>query len=453
MIEKKGKSIIFSLFFFILTLQFLFFPYSSAEALDVKKKTLPNGLKVIHVERPYLPIVVMNLAIMASPLNEPEEKAGLAHLTSTMLTEGTSKRSSTAISEEIEFLGASLAASAGSDYTTLSLSILKKDLEKGFEIFSDVLINPIFPEEELKRKKELLKGSLRQTEEDPSFLASRAFIKEVFGSHPYGRLITGTIETIDKIERDDLVNFYKKYYLPENAFLVVAGDITSGELDRLFDKYLKDWKKETGQNIKGDKVFEIPEKKKKTILINKDITQANILFGHLGVSRDNPDYYAIAVMNYILGGGGLTSRLMKTIRDEMGLTYSIFSSFNSNKLTGQFEVEVQTKNESAGVVVKEIINQIKKIKTGPVSDQELEDAKAFLTGSFPRRLETTRRIVDFLSAVEFYNLGDDYIQKYPEYIRSVTKEDILRVANKYLDTENYILVIVGNEKKINLSDF
>jgi zinc protease len=453
MIEKKGKNIVFSLCLFILTLQFLFFPYSSAEALDVKRRTLPNGLKVIHAERSYLPIVVMNLVIMASPLNEPEEKAGLAHLTSAMLTEGTKKRSSSEISDEIEFLGTSLSASTNSDYTTLSLSILKKDIEKGFEIFSDVLINPTFPEEELKRQKELLKGSLRQREEDQSFLASRAFIKEIFGSHPYGRLITGTIETIDKIERDDLINFYKKYYLPENAFLVVAGDITSGELDRLFDKYLKDWKKETEQNIKEDKVFEISEKKKKTILINKDITQANILFGHIGVSRDNPDYYAIAVMNYILGGGGLTSRLMKTIRDEMGLTYSIFSSFSSNKLSGQFEVEVQTKNESAGVVVKEIINQIKKIKTEPVSDQELEDAKAFLTGSFPRRLETTRRIVDFLSAVEFYNLGDDYIQKYPEYIRSVTKEDILRVANKYLDTENYILVIVGNEKKINLSDF
>ncbi len=453
MIEKKGKNIVFSLCLFILTLQFLFFPYSSAEALDVKRRTLPNGLKVIHAERSYLPIVVMNLVIMASPLNEPEEKAGLAHLTSAMLTEGTKKRSSSEISDEIEFLGTSLSASTNSDYTTLSLSILKKDIEKGFEIFSDVLINPTFPEEELKRQKELLKGSLRQREEDPSFLASRAFIKEIFGNHPYGRLITGTIETIDKIERDDLINFYKKYYLPEKAFLVVAGDITSEELDRLFDKYLKDWKKETEQNIKEDKVFEISEKKKKTILINKDITQANILFGHIGVSRDNPDYYAIAVMNYILGGGGLTSRLMKTIRDEMGLTYSIFSSFSSNKLSGQFEVEVQTKNESAGVVVKEIINQIKKIKTEPVSDQELEDAKAFLTGRFPRRLETTRRVVDFLSAVEFYNLGDDYIQKYPEYIRSITKEDILRVANKYLDTENYILVIVGNEKKINLSDF
>ena len=143
---------------------------------------------------------------------------------------------------------------------------------------------------------------------------------------------------------------------------------------------------------------------------------------------------------------------MKTIRDEMGLTYSIFSSFSSNKLSGQFEVEVQTKNESTDIVVKEILNHIRRIKTEPVSDQELEDAKAFLTGSFPRRLETTRRIVDFLSAVEFYNLGDDYIQRYPEYIRSVAKEDIMRVANKYLDTENYILVIVGDKKKINLSD-
>lgn len=156
-------------------------------------------------------------------------------------------------------------------------------------------------------------------------------------------------------------------------------------------------------------------------------------------------------MNYILGGGGFASRLMKVVRDEMGLTYSIYSSFSGNKEPGQFEVEVQTKNESAGTVIKEILKQINKIKTETVTNQELKDAKAYLTGSFPRRLETSRRIADFLAAVQFYNLGDDYIEKYPDYISRVTKEDILRVAKKYLNSENYILVIVGNKKKMDLS--
>jgi zinc protease len=143
---------------------------------------------------------------------------------------------------------------------------------------------------------------------------------------------------------------------------------------------------------------------------------------------------------------------MKTIREEMGLTYSIYSSFTANMESGHFEIEVQTKNENASTVIKEIINHIEKIKKEPVSEQELEDAKSFLIGSFPRRLETTKRVTEFLSAVEFYNLGDDYMEKYPKYIQNVTLEDVLRVAKKYLNTDNFVLVVVGNKKNLRLPD-
>jgi len=170
------------------------------------------------------------------------------------------------------------------------------------------------------------------------------------------------------------------------------------------------------------------------------------------LSRDNPDYYDVVVMNYLLGGGGFASRLMKVVRDQMGLTYSIHSSFSANKEPAEFSVEVQTKNESAHIVIKEILKQIHTIRTQHVSDQELEDAKAFLIGSFPRRLETSRRITDFLSVVEFYNLGDDFINKYPKYISNVTKESIQKAALKYLDPDNYILVIAGKKEKLNLTD-
>jgi zinc protease len=189
-------------------------------------------------------------------------------------------------------------------------------------------------------------------------------------------------------------------------------------------------------------------REKKIVVIDRDITQANIIIGHRGISRDNPDFYAVSVMNYILGGGGFASRLMTTVRDEMGLTYSIHSSFRGRKEPGKFEVVVQTKNEFAGIAVKEILAQMNTIRKEPITDEELEDAKLFLTGSFPMRLETSRRIADFLAVKEFYNLGDDYIEKYPEYINSVTKEDVLRVAQKYLDPENYVLVIVGNKDRL-----
>ncbi len=301
-------------------------------ALDIAKQTLPNGLKVFHSERKNLPIVVLTLLIKTSSLNETDEKAGTASLTAKLLTEGTTNRSSIQISEEIDFLGASIGAGANKDYTTVSLGVLKKDLQKGFELFADILLKPSFPEEELKRKKEQLKGMLKRQEDEPGFLADKAFIREVFGSHPYGRLSEGSVESIDKITRKDLADFYRANYRPDNALLTVAGDISKTELDALIDRYLKSW---TVAEVAAPSTHKAPENIQrnapKVVIIDKNITQANIILGHAGISRENPDYYAVSVMNYILGGGGFASRLMKIVRDDMGLAYSIHSSFASNK--------------------------------------------------------------------------------------------------------------------------
>jgi zinc protease len=283
-----------------------------------------------------------------------------------MLTEGTTKRSAAKISEDIEFLGASLDATTTSDFTTVSLSVMKKDVEKGFELFSDVLLHPVFQEDELKRKKELIKGALRQREEDPAFVANRAFIKEVFGNHPYGRLVEGSVESVERLQRNDVMNFYRTYYAPNNAILSVVGDLTPGELDALINKYLSGWEKgaQRPEKTPGEKSATalLAPSAIKPVTIDRDISQANIILGHIGITRSDPDYYAVQVMNYILGGGGFASRLMRVIRDERGLTYGINSSFVGNKEPGQFEVEVQTKNESAQVVVDEIVKQIEQMR-------------------------------------------------------------------------------------------
>ncbi len=421
---------------------------TDVHALDVKRTVLPNGLTVLHSERHNLPIVMVTLFVKASPLDEPDDKAGLANLTAELLTEGTKRRRAADISDEIEFIGASLDASTGSDYISVTLSILKKDVEKGFDLFSDVLLNPVFPQEELDRKRELIKGSLRQREEDPSFLAERAFKKEVFGEHPYGRLVEGTVETIGKINREDLRRFHSDYYLPNNSILSVVGDLTSDELNSLIKRYLGTWYKGSIPVGKKNGITEL--KAKKVIKIDRDLTQANIVLGHLGISRDNPDYYAVSIMNYILGGGGFSSRLMQSIRDEMGLAYDVHSFFVSNKEHGVFQAGVQTRNESANTAIDEILKQMRRIRTESVTDHELSDAKTYLTGSFPRRLDTNRKIADFLASGEFYNLGPDYIERYPDYINSVTKEDVLRVARKYLDPERLVVVVVANQSKANI---
>ncbi len=419
--------------------------FTDVYALNANKKILASGLTVLHSEKHNIPVVMVTMIVKASPLNEPKEKAGLANLVAELLDEGTKSRKSSEISEEIEFIGASLGASASGDYTTITLSVLKKDADKGFELFSDIILNPLFLQEELDRKRELIKGSLKQREEDPSFVAGRAFNKEVFGEHPYARLVEGSVETISAITREDLMMFHSKHYVPNNAILSVVGDVTPGDLNSLIKKYLGAWQL---AEMPEKQINPMPEEKtKKFIKIGKDVKQATIIIGHLGVSRDNPDYYALSVMNYILGGGGLSSRLMQKIRDDMGLAYDVHSFFMPNKEKGAFQAGAQTKNESANTVIAELLKQIEMIREEAVSDQELADAKSYLTGSFPRRLETSRKIADFLANVEFYNLGLDYAEKYPLYINAATKEDVLRVAKKYLDPENFVLIVVADQEK------
>jgi zinc protease len=419
------------------------------DALEIRRTVLPNGMTVLHVERHSLPIVMATLLVKAGPFDELAEKAGLANLTAKLLTEGTEKRKAADISEEIEFIGASLNVSVNSDYTLVHLSVLKKDVEKGFEIFSDILLHALFPDEEVSRNKDLIKGSLRQSEEEPSFIAERAFRKAVFDDLPYGRIPSGSVETIDRITRDDIKGFYSAFYKPSNAILSIVGDINDEELKSLTGRFLSSWRP---AEVKKPQYDHNASGKKRTILIERDLTQANVIIGHEGIRREDPDYYAVSVMNYILGGGGFSSRLMQSVRDEMGLAYDIHSFFTPHKEAGLFQVGFQTKNESAKDVIFEISRQIERMREEPVSDQELEDAKAYLTGSFPLRLETSRKTADFLAAIEFYGLGLDYVEKYPGYIRSISKEGVLRAARKHLDPGRLVTVMVGRLSKTGITE-
>jgi zinc protease len=424
----------------------------AADALDIKKERFEGGLTVVHVKQHELPIVSSILLIKASPLQEDKSLSGTANMTAKMLLEGTAKRKATDISQQMDFIGGSLETSAGDDFTTISLSVLKKDVETGFDIFSDILTHPAFSDKELTRRKTLLAGYLKKMEEEPSYIAGREFQKKLFGDFAYGRQITGDVESIGRISRSDLVKFYETWYRPDNAILVVVGDLTREELSGLIGKYLSNWKAPGSKTLPKVSGQMIPPKNVKPLveIIDMDVSQANIVMGHEGISRNNPDYYAVQIMNYVLGGGGFVSRLMKIIRDEKGLTYSIFSSFSGNRYPGRFEIEVQTKNESAGQVIEETRRQIRRIVAEGVTDEELRDAKDFLVGSFPRRIETGRKVTAFLTSVEFFELGDDYIDKYRDYILKVTKEDVLKAARKYLHEENLIIVIAGNRKKLKL---
>ncbi len=409
------------------------------------REVLPNGMVLLHEQRSALPIVRVVLAIRAGSIAEPAEKAGLANLTADLLNEGTKRRSSKEISGDIEFVGGELGTAGGADYITVTLSVLKKDVDLGFDLLSDIILNPVFSEDEIKRKKAVIISSIMQQKEEPGIVASKAFKKAVFGIHPYGRPVEGTEESLNAITRRDIVDFHGEYYVPNNAILSVVGDITKEELRQLLDRYFKGWERK-----------DVPEKPlpvpaplsaPEIIKIDKDLTQANIILGHLGIGRENPDFYAVSVMNYILGGGGFASRLMDNIRDNKGLSYDVHSFFSANKYGGSFQAGLQTKNRTANTAISEILKEMDRIRTKQVTDKELSDAKSYLTGSFPLRIDSNSKIASFLIGVEFYNLGLDFVDKYKQLIESVTKDDVLRVAKKYLDTKAYVLVVVGNTKQ------
>ncbi|MBP8984139.1 MAG: insulinase family protein [Syntrophobacterales bacterium] len=412
----------------------------------VERFVLPNKLKVIVAEEHSLPFATLQLLVDSGSRKDPPGKEGLARLTAQGLLLGTEKRTAEAINRELDFLGASLGAAAGPDYAVLSLRVLKKDLDRGFDLFMDVLTRPVFPADEVGREVEKTLAAIQSEEDQPDVVAEKAFQKELYLSG-YGHPAEGTKESLPTVVRGDVERFYRENYFPNNAILVVAGDVTVAEVRARLLPLLDAWKAGDGVAVPFKSAFaEGP----KTVKINRSITQANIVIGHAGVSRDNPDYYAVVLMNYILGGGGFSSRLFDEIRVKRGLAYSVGSFFDARRYPGSFQVSIQTKNSSAREAIRIVLDQMKLIQASPVKVKELDGAKKYLTGSFPIRMDTQAKLAGFLAQVEYFGLGLDYPSKYPSLILAVAREKIQDVAKRYLYPDKCIVVIVADLKEAGL---
>ena len=421
---------------------------SAAEPIG-KRIPLENGMVLLLSEKHDIPMVTVNMAIKAGSTAEPEDKPGLASITASLLMQGTSKRPASMINSEIDFIGGSLSVSGGNDFASASLRVLKKDIRTGLDLLSDVLMNPVFDQKEIDRKVKEILAEIQRQKEDPDIVAGEAFTKAVYGRHAYGRTSDDVAAYLLKLTRQDIANFYSARYSPNSIIIAVVGDVNEKEIIGLLQEYFKGWKR-SDQPLPASIPPLVIEK---TVVrkIDKNITQANIDMGNIGISRENPDYYAVTIMNYILGGGGFSSRLMDNIRDNKGLAYDVHSAFSAQKEPGAFSVSIRTKNESANEVIAETLKEIRKIQAEPVSDKELADAKAYLTGSFPLKMDTYAKIAGMLTFIEIYNLGLDYPQKYSAMINAVTKADIKRVAQKYLHPDSLVIVVVANLEKAKLN--
>jgi len=447
MIPKRQRNALLFLLVILLSLLFALKADSLFAMPQVRRMVLPNQLVLLVSEEHSIPLVTLRLLVEAGSRRDPPGKEGLANMTANGLLLGTSSYSVTAFNEALDFMGASLGASAERDYATLTLRTLKKDLDRGFDLFMEALTRPTFPDDEVRRQTEKTLAAIQSAEERPGHVAGKAFRSALLPGSPYGHPVKGTEESLPRITRETILQFRRTFYHPNNAILAVVGDITLDEVRTRLIPRLSQWPRAMIPDEHFTPTF---ARGPETIAIERHITQANIILGHQGVSRNNPDYYALSVMNYILGGGGFGSRLMEEIRVKRGLAYSVVSYFAPGKYPGLFQVIVQTRNASAQETISLIRQEMERIQTEPVSGEELEKAKKYLIGSFPFRLDTQSKLASFLTQVEYHGLGLDYPEKHASYINAVTQDDVLRVARSYLDPEHAILVVVANLKEAGL---
>ena len=410
-----------------------------------RRTVLDNGLVLLTSEQRALPMVSISMLVDAGSRYEGAGQGGLANLTARLLTYGAQRRSAVQISEALDFIGANLSTDCGHDVASVNLTILKKDLGVGLQLLAEILTESTFPQGEIDRQKQAVIASIRAREEEPGTVAAIKFADALFPQSPYGRPVEGTEASVKTLMRKNFQDFFTRYYRPNRAIIAVVGDVAEKEIAADLNKVFGSWKKGL---LESKPPVPAIIGATQELRVNKDLTQANIVLGHNGVTRGNPDYYAIQVMNYILAGGGFSSRAMDSIRNERGLAYSVYSYFAAEKSHGSFQFVMQTKNESASEAIRIAKEEIRRMREEPVSEGELNDAKDYLTGSFPLRLDTNRKVASFLAQVEYYQLGLDYPERYPELIRKVTRADVERVAKQYLLPEKLITVIVGSLSKV-----
>jgi zinc protease len=404
------------------------------------REVLPNGIVLLVAERPAVPIVAVRVFTRAGAVLDPPDKAGLASLTGATLTRGTAKRSGPELDAAIEFVGGSLEAGAGRDGMTVSLSVLKKDLDLGLELLQEVVLSPAFPEAEVKRKVTEIQAAIRRSEESPETVAARALGPLVYDGHPYSRPVEGTEESVGKLTRDDVAAFYRERMRPDTAIVAVVGAITVDEARRAIQARLGGWKAPAGPppSVPDAPPAPAPQERK----ITRDLTQATILEGRQAVRQTNPDYYPLVVASYILGGGS-ASRLYSRVRDDGGQAYSVYSYVSPARYGASFVVSAQTRTAEVAKVIDVIRGELDRMTKEPVADRELDLAKSYLIGSFPFRLDTSSKVADFLVAIEANGLGLDYADRYRANVAKVTAADVQRVAATFFVPDQFSRVIVG----------
>lgn len=410
------------------------------------EKTLANGLRVIVIERAGTPLVTAQLVIKNGGEVDPPELAGLGNMLADLITKGTEKRTATEIAEAIEALGGSLYSSARWDSTRVGVDVMSSKVGPAVDILADVVRRPTFKEEEIERLRQQTLDDLTVELGEPGSIARYVAARVTFGDAPYGQPLAGTPESIARISRDDFLKYHGRWYRPDNAILVLGGDIKAKSAFALAQQYFGDWKKPVEPLPTLPAPKPVTSTQPRVVVVNKaDAGQAAVLVARTGIERHDPDYFRGLVANSVLSG--YSGRLNQEIRIKRGLSYGAGSQLDTRRNAGPFVASAQTKNQSAVEVAGLLLGEVSRLATAPVPDIELNPRKAVVIGNFARNLETNAGLVSQVATLAVYGISFDEINRYIGNVQTVTASDVQRFAGARLDAKATSIVIVGNAKE------
>ena len=411
------------------------------------EKTLSNGLRVVVVQRPEMPLVSAQLLIKSGGEVDPADLSGTADMTAALLTRGTTTRSATQIAESIEALGGFIGSGGRWDSSLISIDVMSSRIEAAMAIFADVVRNPAFKEEEIERLRKQYLNNLRVSLGQPGTVARFAAARVVYRDTPYGHPLSGTPESLPRIKRDDIIRLHGMFYRPDNAILVIGGDIEPESGFSLAEKRFGDWQKPATELPRLSVTTPASDAKNRRIVVidMPDAGQAAVLAARSAINRGSPDYFRGIVSNAILSG--YSGRLNWEIRVKRGLSYGAGSSLDTRRWAGSFSATAQTKNESGAEVASLTLAEIGRLASGDLPDSELTTRKASLNGGFARGLETTGGLVGQVSSLAIYGVSFDQINQFIGKVQAVKPEEVKAFAATHLNADTTSLIVVGDAKK------
>jgi zinc protease len=414
---------------------------------EVHRHTLSNGLKVLASEMRDFPVVTVSLTADAGALADDPEKAGVSALVSALLESGAGGKTADEIAELVDGLGVSLDSSIAWDTVQVGFTALTSRMEEAGRVLADVALRPEFPQDEVDRLRDERLALLRQRRGTPANLADEVESLYAYAPGvPFARPMGGSAETVARLTRDDLAAFHAARYRPSTAAVVAAGDASIDEIVALAERCFGGWEGEAPPRTVPDVR---PRLDRTTIVIadRPGAVQSELRVAHVGIERTSPDYFAVTVMNSLLGGT-FSSRLNLNLRERLGYTYGAFSSFLSRRQRGLFSMSAAVQTEVTAHSVSEMLRELRELQEAPVTPAELDDARNFLAGIFPLSLETTDGVAGRLQSLVTYGLPDDYWDHYRDGILSVTAEDVLEAARRHLWPDRAAVVIAGDAEAI-----